>query len=47
MPGWMWGPRDAGPTAAGRFALSLARGRLRAVPDCGNHLVDARDVAFA
>ncbi|MDO5051353.1 MAG: NAD-dependent epimerase/dehydratase family protein [Pseudoclavibacter sp.] len=47
MPGWMWGPRDAGPTAAGRFALSVARGRLRAVPDCGNHLVDARDVAFA
>ncbi|WP_168220623.1 NAD-dependent epimerase/dehydratase family protein [Streptomyces sp. RFCAC02] len=47
LPGWMWGPGDAGPTSAGRLFLSVAEGRLRAVPRAGNHIVDARDVAAA
>ncbi|MDT0307364.1 NAD-dependent epimerase/dehydratase family protein [Streptomyces sp. DSM 44917] len=47
LPGWMWGPGDAGPTSAGRLFLTVARGELRAVPRAGNHVVDARDVAFA
>ncbi|MFI5846098.1 NAD-dependent epimerase/dehydratase family protein [Catenuloplanes sp. NPDC051500] len=47
LPGWMWGPGDAGPTAAGRLFLAIAKGELAAVPAAGNHLVDARDVAIA
>ncbi|RMI41129.1 NAD-dependent epimerase/dehydratase family protein [Streptomyces triticirhizae] len=47
LPGWMWGPGDAGPTSAGRLFLSVANGSLRAVPKAGNHVVDARDVAAA
>ncbi|WP_190232871.1 NAD-dependent epimerase/dehydratase family protein [Streptomyces avicenniae] len=47
LPGWMWGPGDAGPTSAGRLFLSVAKGALRAVPRAGNHVVDARDVAAA
>jgi dihydroflavonol-4-reductase len=47
LPGWMWGPGDAGPTAAGRLFLAVGRGELRAVPSAGNHIVDARDVAGA
>ncbi|GGN59982.1 dihydroflavonol-4-reductase [Streptomyces albiflavescens] len=47
LPGWMWGPGDAGPTSAGRLFTSVARGELRAVPRAGNHVVDARDVADA
>ncbi|MGH3683002.1 MAG: NAD-dependent epimerase/dehydratase family protein, partial [Natronosporangium sp.] len=45
LPAWIWGPGDAGPTAAGRLFLAVARGELPAVPRAGNHLVDARDVA--
>jgi dihydroflavonol-4-reductase len=47
LPGWMWGPGDAGPTGAGLLFLALARGELSAIPRAGNHIVDARDVAFA
>lgn len=47
LPAWMWGPGDAGPTSAGRLFLAVARGELKAVPNAGNHLVDARDVAAA
>ncbi|MGH3915758.1 MAG: NAD-dependent epimerase/dehydratase family protein [Pseudonocardiaceae bacterium] len=47
LPGWMWGPGDAGPTSAGRLFLAVAGGELPAVPDAGNHVVDARDVAVA
>lgn len=47
LPAWMWGPGDAGPTSAGRLFLAVARGELKAVPNAGNHLVDARDVATA
>ncbi len=47
LPGWMWGPGDAGPTGSGRLFLAAARGELSAVPRAGNHIVDARDVALA
>lgn len=47
LPGWMWGPGDAGPTSSGALFLQVARGQLPAVPDAGNYLVDARDVAEA
>ncbi|ORT60043.1 NAD-dependent epimerase/dehydratase family protein [Streptomyces sp. CB03238] len=47
LPGWMWGPGDAGPTSAGRLFLAVARGGIRALPTAGNHVVDARDVAAA
>ncbi|GAB2884645.1 NAD-dependent epimerase/dehydratase family protein [Streptomyces mayteni] len=47
LPGWMWGPRDVGPTSAGRLFLSVAKRQLRAVPRAGNHVVDVRDVADA
>ena len=47
LPGWMWGPGDAGPTSAGRLFLSIAEGRLPRVPAAANHVVDARDVAEA
>ncbi|HEX6754717.1 MAG TPA: NAD-dependent epimerase/dehydratase family protein [Mycobacteriales bacterium] len=46
-PGWMWGPGDTGPTSSGSLFLSIARGRLRAIPDVGRYAVDARDVADA
>ncbi|MFJ1748728.1 NAD-dependent epimerase/dehydratase family protein [Streptomyces sp. NPDC088116] len=45
LPGWMWGPGDAGPTAAGRLFLAVARGEIKALPTAGNHVVDARDAA--
>ncbi|MFF4061498.1 NAD-dependent epimerase/dehydratase family protein [Streptomyces sp. NPDC001668] len=47
LPGWMWGPADAGPTSAGRLFLAVARSGIKAVPRAGNHVVDARDVAYA
>ncbi|PID54288.1 MAG: hypothetical protein CSB46_03385 [Micrococcales bacterium] len=47
LPAWMWGPRDAGPTSAGRLLLGIARSQLRALPAAGTHIVDARDVALA
>jgi nucleoside-diphosphate-sugar epimerase len=47
LPGWMWGPGDAGPTSAGRLFLAIAEGRMPRVPAAGNHVVDARDVAQA
>ncbi|MEV7342859.1 NAD-dependent epimerase/dehydratase family protein [Streptomyces sp. NPDC093544] len=47
LPGWMWGPGDAGPTSAGRLFLAVASGTLAAAPRAGNHVVDARDVADA
>lgn len=47
LPGWMWGPGDAGPTSAGRLFLAVASEELPAVPDASNHVVDARDVALA
>lgn len=47
LPGWMWGPGDAAPTNAGRQFLQVASGTMRAAPNAGHHLVDARDVADA
>jgi dihydroflavonol-4-reductase len=47
LPGWMWGPGDAGPTAAGRLCLDFMAGKLPVVPDGGTSVVDARDVATA
>lgn len=47
LPGWMWGPGDAGPTSAGRLALDLLARRLPGVPPGGMEVVDARDVAAA
>ncbi|MCP3100635.1 SDR family oxidoreductase [Myxococcus sp. K15C18031901] len=47
LPGWMFGPWDAGPTGAGQFVLDFLGGRLPAMLDGGSCLVDARDVAEA
>jgi dihydroflavonol-4-reductase len=47
VPGWMWGPGDAGPTASGQMFLSVANAAIVAVPRVGAHIVDARDVAAA
>lgn len=47
LPGWMWGPGDAGPTSGGRLFLDVAKGAVRAVPRLSNYMVDARDVAYA
>jgi dihydroflavonol-4-reductase len=46
LPAWMWGPRDAGPTASGQLALDALHGKLPpAIPPGGSSTVDARDVA--
>lgn len=45
-PGWMFGPYDAAPTAAGRLVQDFLAGRLPAVPAGGSTIADARDVAF-
>jgi dihydroflavonol-4-reductase len=47
LPGWMWSPGDAGPTASGQMFLSVANGAMGAVPRVSAHIVDARDVAAA
>ncbi len=47
LPGWMWGPGDAGPTAAGQLVMDFLRRQIPAVPDGGTCVVDARDVAEA
>jgi dihydroflavonol-4-reductase len=47
LPGWMWGPGDAGPTAAGQLVLDFAAKRVPVVPEGGTSTVDARDVAAA
>jgi dihydroflavonol-4-reductase len=47
IPGWMWGPRDAAPTASGQLFLSVANAAAAGVPRVGAHIVDARDVAHA
>ena len=45
LPGWMWGPGDAGPTAAGQLVMDFLARKIPAVPDGGTCVVDARDVA--
>lgn len=47
LPGWMHGPGDMGPTAAGQTVLDVAMGRLPGVPPGSFSVVDARDVARA
>ena len=47
LPGWMWGPGDAGPTAAGQLVNDFLARKIPAVPDGGTCVVDARDVADA
>jgi dihydroflavonol-4-reductase len=47
LPGWMFGPGDAGPTGAGKVILDCVAGRLPGVPPGGTTIVDARDVANA
>jgi nucleoside-diphosphate-sugar epimerase len=47
LPGWMWGPGDAGPTAAGQLVMDFLARKIPAVPDGGTCVVDARDVADA
>jgi len=45
LPGWMFGPWDAAPTASGRFVLEFLAGTLPPIPPGGMNAVDARDVA--
>ncbi len=47
MPGWMHGPGDLGPTAAGQFTLDYLKQALPGIPPGTFAFVDARDVAFA
>jgi len=45
LPGWIWGPGDAAPTAAGQLALDFLQRKIPAQLDGGTCVVDARDVA--
>jgi dihydroflavonol-4-reductase len=45
LPGWIWGPGDAAPTAAGQLALDFVNRKLPAVIEGRVNIVDARDVA--
>lgn len=47
LPGWMWGPGDAAPTAAGRMAQEFMAKKIPGIVDGGISIVDARDVAEA
>ena len=47
LPGWMWGPGDAAPTAAGRMAQDFLARKIPGVVEGGTCMVDARDVAAA
>ncbi len=45
FPGWMHGPGDAAPTAAGQVVLDLLGRKIPAYPDGGTTVADVRDVA--
>jgi dihydroflavonol-4-reductase len=45
LPGWMFGPRDAGPTGAGGLVLQFLNRELPGVMDAGGTIADPRDVA--
>ncbi len=46
LPGWMWGPHDAGPTTSGQLAFdALAHKLPPVIPPGGSSTADARDVA--
>jgi dihydroflavonol-4-reductase len=47
LPGWIHGPGDLGPTAAGQTVLDYLNQRLPGIPPGGFSVVDARDVAEA
>jgi dihydroflavonol-4-reductase len=47
LPGWMMGPGDAAPTAAGQLILDLMARKLPGLIDGGSSLADVRDVAIA
>ena len=47
LPGFMNGPGDAGPTAAGQMIADFAARRLPGIVDAHLSFVDARDVARA
>jgi nucleoside-diphosphate-sugar epimerase len=47
LPGFMNGPGDSGPTAAGQTVIDFVAGRLPGVVDAHLSYVDARDVAHA
>jgi len=47
LPGWMWGPGDAAPTAAGRMAQDFIARKIPGIVEGGTCMVDARDVAAA
>jgi dihydroflavonol-4-reductase len=47
LPGWMFGPGDAGPTSAGQFVLDFVHRKLPGIPRATFSVVDARDVARA
>ena len=47
LPGWMWGPGDAGPTPAGRMAQDFLARKIPGIVSGGTCLIDARDVAAA
>ena len=47
LPGAIFGPGDAGPTAAGRIITDFLNGKLPANPPGGFNVIDARDVAQA
>jgi len=47
MPGWIWGPWDAAPTAAGKIVGEFSEGKIPANIGGGTCVVDARDVAAA
>lgn len=47
LPGWIWGPGDAAPTAAGQLVLDYLNGKLPGIIEGRSNIVDARDVAQA
>lgn len=47
LPGWMFGPGDAGPTGAGQLTLDVIGRRIPVTMAGGMCVVDARDVADA
>jgi len=47
LPGFMFGPGDAAPTASGQLVLDFLAGKLPIIPEGGTNMVDARDVASA
>lgn len=47
LPGWMFGPGDAGPTSAGQLVQDFVQRKLPGIPRATFSVVDARDVARA